>query len=130
MIVRVRSWMPRLCFCDFERQTNSLRQRHLWRKGHFSGFGKSMCYEVLPFVFDDKLERHDRTTGYWSSTKTKQERIHVECRSFTTMHIHRATLSRYVCLLLYVIVAPPILRLHKNSNSRVVQILIKRKRKQ
>jgi len=29
-----------------------------------TGFGKSMCYEVLPFVFDDKLERHDRTTGY------------------------------------------------------------------
>ena len=29
-----------------------------------TGFGKSMCYEVLPFVFDDKLERRDRTTGY------------------------------------------------------------------
>ena len=50
-----------------------------------TGFGKSMCYEVLPFVFDYKLERRDRPTGYWSSTKTKQERIHVERRSFTTI---------------------------------------------
>ena len=24
-----------------------------------TGFGKSMCYEVLPFVFDDKLRRRD-----------------------------------------------------------------------
>ena len=24
-----------------------------------TGFGKSMCYEVLPFVFDDKLGRRD-----------------------------------------------------------------------
>ena len=31
---------------------------------------------------------------------------------------------------MYVIVAPPILRLRKNSNSRVIQILIKRMRKQ
>ena len=23
-----------------------------------TGFGKSLCYEVLPFVFDDKLGRH------------------------------------------------------------------------
>ena len=29
-----------------------------------TGFGKSMCYEVLPFVLDDKLGRHDRTTSY------------------------------------------------------------------
>jgi len=29
-----------------------------------TGFGKSMCYEVLPFVFDDQLGRHDRTTSY------------------------------------------------------------------
>ena len=35
-------WTPRLCFCDFERRTNSLRQGHLWRKGHFSG-----CLQVL-----------------------------------------------------------------------------------
>ena len=27
-------------------------------------FGKSMCYEVLSFMFDDKLGRRDRTTGY------------------------------------------------------------------
>ena len=33
-------------------------------------------------------------------------------------------------LMLYVIVSPPILRLRKNSNSRVIQILIKRMRKQ
>jgi len=31
---------------------------------------------------------------------------------------------------LYVIVTPPILHLRKNSNSRVIQILIKRMRKQ
>ena len=24
-----------------------------------TGFGKSLCYEVLPFVFDDKLGRKD-----------------------------------------------------------------------
>jgi len=29
-----------------------------------TGFGKSMCHEVLPFVFDDKLGRRDRTTSY------------------------------------------------------------------
>jgi len=29
-----------------------------------TGFGKSMWYEVLPIVFDDKLGRHDRTTNY------------------------------------------------------------------
>ena len=29
-----------------------------------TGFGKSMCYEVLPFVFDDKPGRRDRTTSY------------------------------------------------------------------
>jgi len=34
-----------------------------------TGFGKSMCYEVLPFVFDDKQGRRDRTTSYWSSSK-------------------------------------------------------------
>ena len=50
-----------------------------------TGLGKSMCYEVLPFVLDDKLEKRDRPTGYWSSTKMKQERIHVERRSFTTI---------------------------------------------
>ena len=76
-----------------------------------TGFGKSMCYEVLPFVFDDKLERRDRPTGYWSSTKTKQERIHVERRSFTTICTYVAL--RYLGLLLYVIVAPPILRLRE-----------------
>ena len=25
-----------------------------------AGFGKSMCYEILPFVFDDKLGRQGR----------------------------------------------------------------------
>ena len=35
-IVCVCSWMPRLCFCDFERWTNSLRQGQLWRKGRIS----------------------------------------------------------------------------------------------
>ena len=35
-----------------------------------------------------------------------------------------------VGLLLYVIAAPPTLRLRKNSNPRVIQILIKRMRKQ
>ena len=29
-----------------------------------TGFGKSMCYEVLPFIFDDKLGRRDRSTSY------------------------------------------------------------------
>ena len=29
-----------------------------------TGFGRSMCYELLPFVFDDKLEKRDRPTGY------------------------------------------------------------------
>jgi len=29
-----------------------------------TGFGKSMCYELLPFMFDDKLGRRDRTTSY------------------------------------------------------------------
>jgi len=29
-----------------------------------TGFGKSMRYEVLPFVFDDKLGRRDRTISY------------------------------------------------------------------
>ena len=24
-----------------------------------TGFGKSLCYEVLPFMFDDKLDRKD-----------------------------------------------------------------------
>jgi len=33
----------------------------LWQP---TGFGKSKCYEVLPFVFDDKQERRDRTIGY------------------------------------------------------------------
>ena len=29
-----------------------------------TGFGKSMYYELLLFVFDDKLGRRDRTTSY------------------------------------------------------------------
>jgi len=37
-----------------------------------TGLGKSMCYELLPVMFDDKL---GRTTSYWSSTKTTQESI-------------------------------------------------------
>jgi len=89
----------------FERRTNSLCQGHLWRKGRISlptGFGKSMCYEVLPLVSDDKLGRHHRTTSYWSSTKTTQERIHVERRTFTTIctyvalrYPHRFVLVRH-----------------------------------
>jgi len=35
-----------------------------------TGFGKSMCYEVLPFVFDDKLGRRDRTTELVTACKT------------------------------------------------------------
>ena len=56
-----------------------------------TGFGKSMCCEVLPFMFDNKLGRCDR-----------------------------------ICT--YVALRYP--RLRKNSNSRVIQILIKRMRKQ
>ena len=127
----LRSWTSRLCFCDLkDEQTACVKAIYEGKDVFFwlpTGFGKSMCYEVLPFVFWQARKR-DRPTGYWSLTKTKQERIHVERGSFTTICTYVAL--RYLGLLLYVIVAPPILRLRKNSNSRVVQILIKRMRKQ
>ena len=55
------------------------------------------------------------------------------CRTpiiYYNLYVCSTTPSTYVGLLLYVVVAPPILRLRKNSNSRVIQILIKRMDKQ
>ena len=46
---------------DVFRRTNSLRQDF---SGCLQVLASLMCYEVLPFVFDDKLGRRDRTTSY------------------------------------------------------------------
>ena len=72
-----------------------------------TGFGKSMCYEVLPFVFDDKQ-------NHWLLKLDKDETRKNPCKTpivYYNLYVRSATLSTYVGLLLYVIVAPPILRL-------------------
>jgi len=62
--------MPRLCFCDFEdKQTTCVKAIYKGKVWLLTGFGKSMCHEVLPFVLDDKLGRRDRITSYWKLDK-------------------------------------------------------------
>ena len=101
-----------LCFCDFERRTNSLRQGHLWRKGRISlaayrFWQVNVLWSTALRVWWQARKR-DRTTSYWSSTKTTRERIHVELRSFTTIctYVRSATLPRR--FVINVIVVPPI----------------------
>ena len=87
----LEKWIARFCtlfnasavFCDFERWTNSLRPGHLWRKGHiYLAAYRSWQVNVL---WNTTL-----CVSYWSSTKTTQERIHVERRSFTTICMYVA----------------------------------------
>jgi len=49
-----------------DKQTACVKAIYEWKDVFLwlpTDFGKTMCYEVLPFVFDDKLEKRDRTTA-------------------------------------------------------------------
>ena len=98
--------------------TNVLREAIFCHYGDI----QQVCNPTWKNLVDCCLAKqtNSRTTSYWSSTKTTQERIHVERRSFTIicMYVALHYPHRFVN---YVIVAPPILRLRKNSYARVIQ---------
>ena len=130
-IVRVRSWTPRLCFCDWKTNKQLASRPSMKERTNFSG-----CLQVLAsqcaMKYCPSCLMTSRTTGYWSSTKTKQERIHVKRRSFTTICTYVALRypRTWVCYCTSSWPLPYYVYVRKNSNSHVVQILIMRMRKQ
>ena len=59
---------PRVCFCDFERWTNSLRQGHLWRKGRIS----LAAYRFWQVIVLWSIALH----VWWQARKTWQSSYH------------------------------------------------------
>jgi len=83
----LHSWTTQLCFCDFERWTNSLRQGHLWRKGCISLAAYRFWQVNVLWSTTLRVWWQARKTwqNHWLLNLDKDDTNHVEHQSFTTV---------------------------------------------